>query len=242
MTREHFDSELNDLRINTLALGSIVEENIGKVSGALILHNAILAQRLIDFDLRVNTQRIDILMSCLTLIATQQPMAKDMRFIATVIETVGELERIHDYVKGIAKTSLEIGSEIELLPSYREDFSRMAEITQDMLKKAMTAFSEQDALLATSLAKWDNQVDYLFNKLYIEIVRYASGSPANIAHANQLEWTIHNMERAADRVVNICEWVVYMVTGNYSEFESEYEEFETPPSISTVKIDSGERE
>jgi phosphate transport system protein len=239
MAREHFDRELNELKISTLALGSEVEENIGKVADALIRKNAVLAQRLIDFDNHVNTQRIDILMSCLTLIATQQPMAKDMRFIATVIETVGGLERIHDYVKGIAKTSLEIGSEMELLPSFRADFPRMAEITQDMLNKSMTAFSEENALLAKSLAKWDNQVDYLFNKLYIEIINYASVSPENITHANQLEWTIHNMERAADRVINICEWVVYMVTGNYSEFESEYDEFESPPSATgTVVPDS----
>jgi phosphate transport system protein len=230
MTRDHFDRELNELKVSTLALGSEVEENIGRVADALIRKNNILAQRLIDYDERVNSQRIEILMSCLTLIATQQPMAKDMRFIATVIETVGELERIHDYVKGIAKTSLDIGSELELLPSYREDFPRMAEITQDMLNKAMTAFAEQNASLAKSLAKWDNQVDHLFNKLYIEIINYASIAPENIAHANQLEWTIHNMERSADRVTNICEWVVYMVTGIYSEFESEYEEFEAPPT------------
>ncbi len=115
----------------------------------------------------------------------------------------------------------------------------MAGITQDMLNKAMTAFAEENALLAKSLAKWDNQVDYLFNKLYIEIINYASVSPENITHANQLEWTIHNMERAADRVVNICEWVVYMVTGNYSEFESEYDEFESPPpATGTVVPDS----
>ena len=239
MTREHFDRELNELKANTLALGSEVEQNIGRVSDALIRHNAVIAQRLIDFDEWVNTQRIDIMMSCLALIATQQPMARDMRFIATVIETVGELERIHDYVKGIAKTSLEIGPEMEMLPSFKEDFSRMAEITQDMLNKALTAFSEEDALLAKSLAGWDNQVDYLFNKLYIEIINYASSSPENITHANQLEWTIHNMERGADRVINICEWVVYMVTGRYAEFESEYEEFETPPSYTAVKIDTG---
>jgi phosphate transport system protein len=235
MTRDHFDRELDELRTSVLTLGSEVEQNIGKVSDALLRHNAIMAQRLIDFDERVNTQRIDTVMSCLTLIATQQPMAKDMRFIATVIETVGELERIHDYVKGIAKTSLDIGPEIELLPSFREDFPRMAEITQDMLNRTMTAFSEGDALLAMSLAKWDNQVDHLFNKLYREIVEYASGSRGDISHANQLEWTIHNMERAADRVVNICEWVVYMVTGKYSEFESEFNEFEAPPTASSLQ-------
>jgi phosphate transport system protein len=237
MTRDHFDRELNDLRTSVIMLASEVEQNLGRVVDALLKRNAILAQRLIDFDERVNNQRIEIVMSSLTLIATQQPMAKDMRFIATVIETSGELERIHDYVKGIAKTSLEIGHEFELLPSYEEDFPRMAAITQDMLSRAMIAFSEYDAVLAQSLPKWDNQVDYLFNRLYKEIVAFAASSPDSVAQANQLEWTVHNMERAADRVINICEWVVYMVTGKYSEFESEYDEYESPPSQNSTLRD-----
>ncbi len=227
MTREHFDRDLDRLRTSVLTLGSQVEQNLGSVAYALVKRDARLAQELVDFDDQVNAQRIDLMMTSLTLIATQQPMAKDMRFIAAVIEIAGELERIHDYVKGIAKTSLEIGPEGELLPSFAEEFPRMAEITQDMLSRAMTAFSENNALLARSLVKWDNQVDYIFNKLYKDIVNYASVSPDRIGHSNQLEWTVHNMERAADRVVNICEWIVYVATGTYSEFDSEYE---APPA------------
>lgn len=231
MTREYFDRDLDNLRTSVLVLGSEVEQNLGQVADALINRKAVLAQQLIDFDDHVNSQRIDLMMNSLMLIATQQPMARDMRFIAAVIEIAGELERIHDYVKGIAKTSLELGPEGELLPSFKEDFPRMAELAQDMLNRAMTAFSENDAILAQSLVKWDNQVDYIFNKLYKDIIGYASTSPDLIAHANQLEWTIHNMERAADRVINICEWVVYMVTGTYSEFDSEYEAPPTPDEL-----------
>lgn len=230
MTREHFDRDLDDLRTRILALGSEVEHNLGKAAEAMIKRNATLAERLIEFDERVNSQRINLVMDGLTLIATQQPMARDMRFIATVIEIAGELERMHDYVKGIAKTSLDLGSDLELLPLFNEDFPRMAEITQNMLKGAMTAFSEKDAVLAQDLAKWDNQVDHLFNRLYVDIVAYAASSPGNVPRANQLEWTVHNMERAADRVLNICEWIVYMVTGEYREFVSRYAEFESPPS------------
>ena len=232
MTREFFDRDLDNLKTRVLALGSEVEQNLIRVSDALINRNAVLAQRLIDFDGQVNSQRIDLMMNSLMLIATQQPMAGDMRFIAAVIEIAGELERIHDYIKGIAKTSLELGPEGELLPSFKEDFPRMAELTQDMLNRAMTAFSEKNDVLARSLVKWDNQVDLIFNKLYKDIVSYAATSPELIPHANQLEWTIHNMERAADRTINICEWVVYQVTGTYSEFDSEYEAPPTPEELS----------
>lgn len=232
MTREHFDRDLDELRTRVLVLGSEVGQNLGKVADALISRDVVLAQQLIDFDDHVNSQRIDLMMNSLMLIATQQPMARDMRLIAAVIEIAGELERIHDYVKGIAKTSLALGSESDLLPSFKEDFPRMAEMAQYMLTQSMTAFSENDAILAEGLVKWDNQVDSIFNKLYKDIVRYAATSPDLIAHANQLEWTIHNMERAADRTINICEWVVYQVTGTYSEFDSEYEAPPTPEELS----------
>jgi phosphate transport system protein len=167
-------------------------------------------------------------MGSLKLIATQQPMAGDMRLIAAVIEIMGELERIHDYLKGIGKTSLEIGPDREILDSISENLPQMARITQDMLHRAMIAFAEKDAAMARSIPASDNLVDDLFNRLYAQIVGYASGHPERIPHANQLEWVVHNMERSADRVINICEWIVYVVTGEYRELDSEYE---TPPLI-----------
>ncbi len=227
MTREHFDRDLEGLKASVLVLGSEVEHNLGAVADALIQRDAEQAQRLIDFDNHVNSQRIKLMMNGLMLIATQQPMASDMRFIAAVIEIAGELERIHDYVKGIAKTSLQLGPEGELLPNFAEDFPEMAKFAQDMLSEAMMAFSEKDDALARSLVLADDQVDALFIKLYSDILSYVTTSPDQIAHANQLEWTIHNMERAADRVTNISEWIVYMVSGDYSEFDSE---FEAPPA------------
>ena len=230
MTREFFDRDLDNLNTGVLVMASEVEQNLGRVADALINRNAVLAQRLIDFDNHVNSQRIDLMMNCLMLIATQQPMAGDMRFIAAVIEISGELERIHDYVKGVAKTSLELGPEGKILPSFKEEYRRMAKLAQNMLNMAMIAFSKRDAVLAKSLVKWDDEVDHIFNNLYADIVSYAASSPELIPHASQLEWTIHNMERAADRVINICEWVYYIVTGTYSEFDSEYE---TPPRVNT---------
>lgn len=228
MAREHFDTELEALKTAVLAMGSEIEENLVLVSEALITRNAALAERLIAADQVINQQRIDVMMDSLKLIATQQPMAKDMRLIAAVMEIAGELERMHDYVKGIAKTSLEIGATGTLLPAFAEDFPRMAAFASDMLSRSMTAFSENNAALARSIPKWDDHVDYLFNRLYVDIVEYAATDPKLIPHANQLEWTIHNMERAADRSINICEWVVYMATGEYREFDSEYE---APPAI-----------
>jgi phosphate transport system protein len=226
MLREHFDRELNQLRETVIATGSQVEENLMKGTMALIERDASVAEQLITADQYVNQTYIKVVMGSLKLIATQQPMAGDMRFIAAVIEIMGELERIHDYVKGNAKTSLEIGPEGVILPAMREGLPQMAKITQDMLNRSMVAFAEENSSLARTIPASDNLVDDLFNRLYAKIVAYASVNPDRISHANQLEWVVHNMERAADRVINICEWVIYDVTGEYKELDSEYE---TPP-------------
>ena len=222
MARAGFDRELNELRTEVIAIGSLVEINLMLVTKALIERNDIVAQNLIDADKDINRRYINIVMGGLGLIATQQPMARDMRLIAAVIEIAGELERIHDYIKGIAKTSLEIGS-VGVLPGIADDLPHMTRLTQDMLSRAMLAFSQNDALLAQTIPAADNLVDDLFNRIYREIIKFASQDPSLIPYANQYEWVIHNVERSADRVINICEWVVYLVTGVYREFESEYD-------------------
>lgn len=226
MLRESFDRELNNLRDVVLATGSEVEENLMKVTNALVERDAAEAERLIAVDQHINSLYIQVLMDSFKLIATQQPMAGDMRLIAAVIEIMGELERIHDYVKGMAKTSLEIGPTGTILPAISENLPHMSRLTQDMLNRSMIAFAENNVVLARSIPASDDLVDDLFNRLYVQIVNYASGDPARIPHANQLEWVVHNIERSADRVINICEWVIYIITGEYSELDSEYE---TPP-------------
>jgi phosphate transport system protein len=223
MLRENFDRELDRLREVVLATASEVKENLAKVTRALIERDTIVAQGIIDVDQYINQRYIDVVMGSLKLIATQQPMARDMRLIAAVIEIMGELERIHDYIKGIAKTSLEIGPEGTILPAISENLPQMANITQEMLDRSMVAFAEGNVAMARSIPASDDLVDDLFNRLYVQIVEYASGDSVRIPHANQLEWVVHNMERSADRVINICEWVIYLATGEYRELDSEYE-------------------
>ncbi len=224
MLRENFSRELNNLREVVLATGSEVEENLLKVTLALIERDERTAQQLVDHDRTINKRYIEVVMGSFKLIATQQPMAGDMRLIAAVIEIMGELERIHDYVKGIAKTSLDLGPERAILPAISENLPQMARLTQDMLNRSMVAFAENNATLARTIPTSDNLVDDFFNRLYVQIVEYASVHPDRISHANQLEWVVHNMERSADRVINICEWVIYIVTGEYRELDSEYEQ------------------
>lgn len=227
MLRISFERDLKLLQDRILALGSEVEENLVKTINALIERDFTTSRMLIAADEQVNEKRIQIGLDCLSLIARQQPMAGDMRLLAAVIEIVGELERIHDYVKGIGKISITLG-ESEVHASLVELLPEMAERTRDMLRKALDAFADRDAELARKIPADDDAIDSLFNRIYKDIIQFAMANPSAIEHVNQLEWAVHNLERSADRVTNICEWVIYMVTGHYVEMDSE---LEAPPPI-----------
>jgi phosphate transport system protein len=222
MLRATFEKELQSLEDQIISLGSEVEENIVKVTDALIQRDLPLSEYFITADVQVNERRIQIGLDCLSLIARQQPMAGDMRLIASIIEIVGELERIHDYVKGIGKISLMLGDRV-VLPSIVELLPQMALHTRDMLHRTLDAFTNRDADLARGIPANDDKVDALYNRIYREIISYVTRNPMEVEHANRLEWAVHNLERSADRVTNICEWIVYMVSGEYIELDSEVE-------------------
>ncbi len=225
MIRGTFERELQDLQDRLLALGSEVGENIVKSIAVLQQRDSSGARRIIAADQDVNRKRIAIMNDALVLIATQQPMAGDMRLIASILEITGELERINDYAKGIAKNSLLIGS--IALPDIINHMPEMAAKTQAMLRSALEASSRRDADLAREIPEADDEIDALFNLTYRDLLAYAADNPGSYELINYLEWALHNLERAADRVTNICEWVVYNVTGEYIEMDSE---FEAPPA------------
>ncbi|MFN2190527.1 MAG: phosphate signaling complex protein PhoU, partial [Candidatus Promineifilaceae bacterium] len=214
------DRELRNLEGSILTLGSEVERNIIIAVDILARRDMIGSKRLIAADRDINRKRIAIMNDGLTLIATQQPMASDMRRIASAIEITGEVERINDYVKGIARNSLMISA--GPLPHALDGLPEMAEKTRDMLHRALDAFSRSDAELAKSIPLEDDVVDDLFIQTYRRLLKRAIERPDSLEQINFLEWIAHNLERAADRVTNICEWIVYKVEGVYVEMDSEH--------------------
>lgn len=224
--RPSFDRELQRLQDELLRMGSEVQQHLVEVTNAFIDRDLVTAQRMIDADHSINERRVKVGLDALTLIATQAPMARDMRMIAAILEAVGELERIHDYVKGIGKISLNLG-EGTIPHALAMHLPEMAEIAAEMLFQALKAFANRDEELARRVPKMDDRVDFLFNELYGEIVALVMADSGRIHRANQLEWALHNLERSADRTINICEWVVYMVTGTYTELGQG--EYESPP-------------
>lgn len=229
MTRSVFDRDLNNLQNKLLSVGSAVEEDLERSVNALFTGNKAISQQLIDFDNWVNSQRIEIVMGCLTLIATQQPAGSDMRTLAANIEIAGELERIHDYVKGISKISLMLGNEfVETAPSemakLRQYLPQMASITQGMLHDALDAFINHDVEAIKTIPPRDDEVDLLFKKATHVLAISVTNEISTYEQSNIMQWAVHNLERSADRVINICEWVSYMITGDYAEMDGVYEE------------------
>jgi phosphate transport system protein len=164
-------------------------------------------------------KRFELENDALILIATQQPMAGDLRVLAAVLEITTELERIGDYAKGIARINIMIGDEPFIKPLI--DIPIMARKASAMLDDALRAFISQDVALAKSVPPQDEEVDGLYNQVYRELMTYVVANPSCIDQANYLLWAAHNLERAADRVTNICERVVFTVTGRMSEMDSD---------------------
>ena len=166
---------------------------------------------LMEADSRINERRFEIEGEALTLIATQQPMAGDMRTLAGVLEIVTELERIGDYAKGIGNINLMIGEGRLIKPLI--DIPKMSEKAADMLHRSLEAFATRDVELARAIAAEDDVLDNLYNQVYRELLTLIMSNPQNIDQATYLLWAAHNLERTGDRVLNICERVVFTVTG-----------------------------
>jgi phosphate transport system protein len=216
--RETFDRELQRLQDEVLVLGSMVEKAIIGSVESLKRRDLKEARRLIAEDRVLNEKRFAIEDDALTLIATQQPMAGDMRVIAAVLAIVSELERIGDYAKGISKINLMMEEAPFVKPLV--DIPRMAEKARDMLHRALKAFVQRDVDLARTIPDEDDEVDALYNQVYRELLTFMLNDPRTIDQATYLLWTAHNLERAADRVINICERVVFTVTGEMMEMDA----------------------
>jgi phosphate transport system protein len=222
--RETFDRRLHELLEEVLVLGSMVEEAIRGSVEALKSRNIEESRRIYAADRNINVKRYEIEQNCLTLIATQQPMARDLRLLAAILEIITELERIGDYAKGIARINILLGSEPLVKPLI--DIPKMAEIGLDMLHRSLTAFVKRDADTARAIADEDDAVDELYNTTYRELLDIMINDPSKIDGATYLIWAAHNLERMSDRVTNICERIVFVVTGEIIELDVTDDEHE----------------
>ena len=217
-TRSLFDHELNTLRDKLIRMADIVEKAIQQAIEALKNQDVELAQRIIENDETINQLRYDIEESNIEMIATQQPMASDLRTIIASTHIAVELERMADHAAGIAQITLKIASEPLLKPLI--DVPRMADIGCQMLHAALHAFIEKDTALAQVTAARDEEIDALHQQVVRELLTYMIQDPQNIQRATYLLWVSHNLERIGDRATNICERIIFMTTGKLKELKT----------------------
>ena len=215
--RETLDRQISQLFDDVLFMGSMVEAAVNDSVEALKKRDIEAARRIYVGDQLINEKRYEIETQCLTTIATQQPMATDLRIMAAIMEIITELERIGDYAKGISRINMLMSDEPLVKPLI--DIPRMAELGLDMLKRALEAFVNQDAEAARKIPKEDDIVDALYNQVYLELLTYMIADPATIDRSNFLIWVAHNLERMSDRVTNICERIVFVATGDILELD-----------------------
>ena len=223
MLRKTFESEIQQVKDDVLMLGSMVEEAILNTVEALKKRDIKAAEGILESDILINKKRFDIENKLMILIATQQPMAHDLRLLASTMEIISELERMGDYAKGIANINIRMGDEPLLKPLI--DIPRMAQKGVDMLHRALTAFINEDLEVAKTLPMEDDEVDALYNQVYRELMTFVIQDPKTIERANWLLWVAHNLERVADRVTNICERTIFIATGEMAEIKSTDDEF-----------------
>jgi phosphate transport system protein len=215
MPREHYSRHLQELQDDVLVLGSMVGKAIERSTEALKKRDLELARQVIADDGNINSKRFEIEEKCIELIVTQQPMASDLRIIVAVLNIIVDLERIGDHAEGNAKIAIAIGDEPPLKPLI--DLPRMAQKTVEMLHRSLDAFIEHDAEAARMVSDEDDEVDHLYDQVFRELLTFMAEDTRTITRATRLIWVAHNLERSADRVTNICERVVYVVTGKMQE-------------------------
>ncbi|MSQ25580.1 MAG: phosphate signaling complex protein PhoU [Dehalococcoidia bacterium] len=213
--RKGFAHELQGLQDDMLELGSMVEKAVSKSVDALKRQDLESSRRIIDDDRFINNKRYEIEEKCLRLLATQQPMARDLRIIVAVLHITVDLERQGDHAAGIAKIALRIGVEPLIKPLV--DIPRMAVLALDMLHRSLDAFIKLDVAAAKAVVGADDEVDNLHNQIYRELLTYMLQDPRTINQATYLTWVAHNLERIADRSTNICERTIFAATGKMEE-------------------------
>lgn len=211
MMRKTFTQEMQEVKDDVLLLSSMVENAVMDSVQALKDNDLEYSRRVLQNDLAINRRRYEIEISIMVLIATQQPIAQDLRLLAASLDICTELERIGDYAKGIANINLR--SEGLSMPGLLSEVLEMAEKAVDMLHRAMSTYADEDLPAAKKLIGEDDLIDASYESLYKNAVHSLIRDPRNIDRSNSIIGVAHNLERLGDRAANICERVLFITTG-----------------------------
>jgi len=217
-SRQHYLDKLADLQRELLRMGCSMEEAVKKAITALVNHDAELAQEVIDGDDAIDELLVFIECQCVKLIATEQPVAKDLRLIFTALKIGTDLERMADYAVDIAKIAIRLADEVYIKPLI--DIPRMADLAIDMLQDSLEAYVKQDAPTAEQISQRDDIIDGLYKQIFRELLTYMIEDPKNINQATYFIFVARSLERIGDHATNLCEWIIYLVTGERKDLNS----------------------
>ncbi|WP_418790540.1 phosphate signaling complex protein PhoU [Phosphitispora sp. TUW77] len=209
--RQSFDQALKELQQEILRMGSLVEQGIHNAVHSLAAQDVNLADSVIEGDRLIDRMELEIENTCLKLIATQQPMAKDLRKISTGFKIITDLERMGDLAKDIAKVTKRLAGGFLIKPLV--DIPRMAALTQHMVKDGLDAYVKGDVELALTLKDKDDEVDHIYSEVFRELLQNMLGNPVIVTQATYLLFVSRYIERIADHATNIAERVIYLETG-----------------------------
>ncbi len=213
--KQAYSQRIESAKTHVLVMGNMVEKALARAIDALKNRDLDLAHQIMADDTKINQKRFEIENECIDIMGTQQPAAADLRTIVAILSIIIELERIGDYADGIAKIVILIGDEPPLKPLI--DIPRMKDITVEMIRGSLQSFTESNDKMAKQVVSMDSTVDDLYDQVFRELLTFMMADPRTIGRATRLIWVAHNLERAADRATNICERVVYTVTGKMEE-------------------------
>jgi phosphate transport system regulatory protein PhoU len=213
VTRHSFDQGLDDLHLDLIKMGSLVEESIDNTIIALKKQDIEMAKQVFKNDDIIDDLEQRIEKKCMNLIARQQPLAKDLRTISTALKIITDMERIADHSADIAEITIRMAHEKYIKPLI--DIPKMAEMAKKMVNKSIDAYIKQDINLAQEVCASDDDVDELFNKIILELINIMKNDPTAVEQGTDLMFIAKYLERMADHATNIGEWVVFNVTGEH---------------------------
>lgn len=212
--------KIEELKSEFLKMGAAVEESITEANRALVDKDDVLADAVISGNVRIDDWEVAIEEEILKLLATQQPVATDLRLLATMMKVNYDLERINDQAVNIAQRALVLNKLPMLKPLI--DIPRMAEMTQSMVKNALDAFVQRDVPLARQVCQRDDDVDDLRDQIFRELLTYLkSGEPDTVDRAIQLILISRHFERIGDHASNIAENAAFLVEGRIVRHQKE---------------------
>lgn len=215
MMRQDFGDQLVELEQELLRMGALVEDQLRAAVRSLTERNSQAAREVIDDDDRVDAMEMDIERRCLTLLALQQPLARDLRIVSTALKIITDLERMADHATDIARVTLVLENQVFVKPLV--DIPEMARLASSMVRLALNAYVHRSTDEAATMIRLDDDVDHLYSAIFRDLIEVMREHPQAVDQGTHLLFVANYIERVADHATNIGEWVIFMVTGERKE-------------------------